>query len=414
MEDFIGAAAAGTPPAHAGTLSPAAAGAQTVSELIEAAAQAHRMMGMFAGLRAQLLDQAKQLERAQATRSKNLFLGERSLRAEVACALKIPERTAENLLGEAGVLVSDLPATREALSAGEISYRHAALMVEHTVSLDAATRAAVEQQALPKACGLTAAAFGRRLRVIIEGLHPETMVERHERAVEDREVSYEPAKDGMAWLTAYLPAAECLAGFNRLTEIAKSLQLPGEERTLTQLRADVFRDLLLEGQPATGECGIRPTVFVTVPVMTLLGRSDDPATLDGYGPIDPDTARDLAGHAPSFIRILTQPETGAVLSVGRDSYRVPADLKHWLRTQDRTCRFPGCARDARFCDIDHTIDWDFGGDTRHDNLAHLCKSHHTLKHQTSWRVSNSRDGTLTWTSPGGRDYTTEPEIRMRT
>jgi hypothetical protein len=63
----------------------------------------------------------------------------------------------------------------------------------------------------------------------------------------------------------------------------------------------------------------------------LLGRDDLPATLDGYGPIDPVTARTLAGHAPSFIRLLTHPETGAVLSVGRDNYRVPQDLKNWLR-----------------------------------------------------------------------------------
>ncbi|MDQ1607570.1 MAG: hypothetical protein QOE16_302, partial [Microbacteriaceae bacterium] len=137
--------------------------------------------------------------------------------------------------------------------------------------------------------------------------------------------------------------------------------------------------------------------------------------LDGYGPIDPDTARTLAAHAPSFIRLLTHPETGAVLSVGRDSYRVPQDLKNWLQVRDVTCRFPGCSRHAARCEIDHTKDWVNDGQTRHDNLAHLCKSHHILKHKTDWQVAQARDGTgnLTWTSPAGRNYTTEPEIHMR-
>jgi hypothetical protein len=190
-------------------------------------------------------------------------------------------------------------------------------------------------------------------------------------------------------------------------------------RTLAQARADAFRDLLIDGEPALeGPHGIRPTVYVTVPAMTLLGRSDKPATLDGYGPIDAETARELAAHAPSFIRLLTHPETGAVLSVGKDSYRVPHDLKNWLRLRDSTCRFPGCSRTAFQCDLDHTDDWAFGGETRHDNLAHLCRSHHRLKHNSGWRVQhnhsgNEPPGALTWISPSGHEYTTEPEVRLR-
>jgi hypothetical protein len=266
----------------------------------------------------------------------------------------------------------------------------------------------------------------------------------------------------MAWLSAYLPAADALAGFNRLTEIASCLRAADKSlhddsllpvRTLAQARADVFRDLLLDGEPALeGPRGIRPTVYVSVPALTLLDRSGDseelePATLDGYGPIDAETARELAAHAPSFIRLLTHPETSAVLSVGKDSYRVPNDLKNWLRLRDSTCRFPGCSRAATHCDLDHTDDWALGGETRHDNLAHLCRSHHRLKHNSGWHVAHkqARDpaqifdpvqawaprdpdsppdsasecipdfppGTLSWISPAGREYITEPEIRLR-
>jgi hypothetical protein len=313
-----------------------------------------------------------------------------------------------------------LPDTLAALVAGEISYRHAQIMVDHTRALDTAALRALEAVALPFARNLTASKFERKIRSLRERANPETIRERHVRAVTDREIVFDPGQDGMAWLSAYLPAAEALGAYNRVSELAATLQCPGEERTLTQLRADVFRDLLIDGEAGDRASGVTAKVFVTVPVLTLLDRDELlghelPATLDGYGPIDADTARTLAGHAPSFVRLLTHPETGAVLSVGRESYRVPQDLKNWLQIRDVTCRFPGCSRHASRCEIDHTHDWAHDGQTRHDNLAHLCKSHHILKHKSDWQVAQARDGTgnLTWTSPAGRNYTTKPEIQIR-
>ncbi len=152
-----------------------------------------------------------------------------------------------------------------------------------------------------------------------------------------------------------------------------------------------------------------PRVYVTVPVMTLLGHSDEPAELDGYGPIDAETARELAAHAPSFQRILTHPETGAYLSYGRTSYRVPADLAGYLKVRDGGCRFPGCGRRAIASDIDHTVDWAFDGRTEHDNLAHLCRKHHRLKHRTGWRMTQESGGVIRWDSPAGRVHRSRPE-----
>ncbi|RZK51922.1 MAG: HNH endonuclease, partial [Pedobacter sp.] len=48
------------------------------------------------------------------------------------------------------------------------------------------------------------------------------------------------------------------------------------------------------------------------------------------------------------------------------------------------CRFPGCNQPATASDIDHTTDWQHGGPTNLDNLAHLCRKHHRLKHHTAW------------------------------
>jgi hypothetical protein len=403
-----------------------AAVADTVSEMVDAMVDLERMISSIRGLQAELLVQARRASglgssdgsRLEAASGQGMQL--RALRAELASALRIPERTAEAQLAVSESLVNDLPDTLAALVAGEISYRHAQIMVDHTRALDTAALRALEAGALPFARNLTASKFERKIRSLRERANPETIRERHMRAVTDREIVFDPGQDGMAWLSAYLPAAEALGAYNRVSELAATLQCPGEERTLTQLRADVFRDLLIDGEAGDQASGVTAKVFVTVPVLTLLDRDELlghelPATLDGYGPIDADTARTLAGHASSFIRLLTHPETGAVLSVGRDSYRVPQDLKNWLQIRDATCRFPGCSRHASRCEIDHTHDWAHDGQTRHDNLAHLCKSHHILKHKSDWQVAQARDGTgnLTWTSPAGRNYTTKPEIQMR-
>jgi hypothetical protein len=157
---------------------------------------------------------------------------------------------------------------------------------------------------------------------------------------------------------------------------------------------------------------VRPQLDVSVPVLTLLGHSETPGTLDGVTPIDADTARRLAAVAPSFTRILTHPETGVVLSVGRKRYRPPPDLARYIRLRDGTCRFPGCNRRARHTQIDHTIQRQDGGPTQWDNLACLCEKHHHLKDETVWKVVQLDHGILQWTSPAGRVYTTEPETQL--
>ena len=344
------------------------------------------------------------------------------LAEEIATALRIPAAAAENLVETSKALTQTLPGTMDALSTGAISYRHAETIVDEAWSLpassetagdDAAAVQAFEEAVLPFAEKLTVAKFRTKARKLRERTHPETIESRRVRAAADRAITFTPARDGMAWLSLYLEAPQALAIYHRVTETAIGLQGPDEDRTLTQLRTDVATDLLVNAGPAGSTTGIRPTVMVTVPVLTMLGISEEPGCLDGYGPIDAVTARELAGHAPSFTRLLTHPETGAVLSVGKKQYAVPADMRRWLRVRDGSCRFPGCNRNAKYSDLDHTTAWANEGETRTDNLAHLCPKHHKLKHETGWSVSQADDGILIWVSPSGHRYSTEPETRIR-
>lgn len=357
-------------------------------------------------------------------------LAVRAFTAEVASVLRVAPQTASVLLRQAETLTSTgLPALVSTLQAGW-SAKHAAAVADEIAGLDEAEAKAVQAglASLPSIGSLTPGQVASRVRVLRERLRPETIAARCEEAADARDVYLDPAKDGMAQLTAILPAVTAHAIYDRVTATARAARAAGDTRTQGQLRADTLSELLLAGPegpaalpcPQDDEAGaergslvplaqsIVPRVHVTVPVLSLLGESDEPATLDGVVPIDPDTARRLAARAPSLRRLLTHPETGAVLSVGRDTYQVPADLRTYLQVRDVSCRFPGCTRKARYCDVDHSTDWAEGGTTSATNLAHLCRAHHTLKHQTRWTVAHHSDGTLTWTSPSGRTFTTTP------
>lgn len=102
-----------------------------------------------------------------------------------------------------------------------------------------------------------------------------------------------------------------------------------------------------------------------------------------------------------------------MLSVGRDRYSVPSDLRTWLRVRDETCRGLGCTRRAATSDVDHGHAWADGGRTDAGNLAHLCRGDHTRKHRLGWAMTHLPGGSIRWTSPFGRSYLSEPATVMR-
>ncbi|WP_291056276.1 HNH endonuclease signature motif containing protein [Herbiconiux sp.] len=340
--------------------------------------------------------------------------GRRSLAAEIGCALRRPESTITRLIGDAEHLADQLPGTLAALETGEISYQHARKMVAHAQTLPREAQGAFERDVLPVALVETAARFDDHARRVRESSHPESIIDRATRAKNLRGVWLEPGLDGMATLHHHLPAVDAVAIDDLIDRMARNLRTPEDTRTLPQRRSDVLTDIIL-GRDGTGP-RLTPTVIVTVPARTIAGDDTQPGDLHGYGPIDPDTARELSATAPTFLRALTAPDTGQICQVTRRRYRPTAELRTVLTIDDQTCRFPGCRRRATACELDHTVDWADGGPSTPENLAHLCPKHHHLKHSTAWRVEPDPTGnrTLHWTSPGGATYTTTPTGRPPT
>lgn len=345
---------------------------------------------------------------------------EMAVTAEVACVMTVSERSAAALLADSATLTTGLPLTFAALRAGSISWQHARVMCDETSGLDPAAAAALEAHFLdPEApfaargCPageLVPGRFRAKARSWRERHHPVSIEARHRRGAEGRRLEYVPDRDGMAWLSAYVTADVAAAVWSRATEAARTLQGPTESRTLTQLRADVAADWLLVGV-AEGTPSPKAQVMVTVPVLSLLGTGTDPATLDGYGPIPASMARRLvADGAGSFLRVLTDPGSGAPLEIGRTSYRVPKAMRQWLRLRDGRCPFPGCNNHSLDNEADHLLAWSEGGGTGITNLGQPCRRHHRLKHTSAWRPGDAtRDQPPSWISPAGRSYPSEQQ-----
>ncbi|WP_043429233.1 HNH endonuclease signature motif containing protein [Arthrobacter sp. FB24] len=340
--------------------------------------------------------------------------------AEVACVLTVSERSAAALLADSVILTTRLPLTLSALRSGGISWQHARVMCDETSGLDPVAAAALEGHFLdPEApfaargCPageLVPGRFRAKARSWRERHHPVSLEARHRKAVTDRRLDYAPDRDGMAWLSAYVSADVAAGVWARATDAARALQGPAESRTLTQLRADVAADWLIAGI-AEGVPSPKAQVLVTVPVLSLLGAGTEPATLDGYGPVPPSMARRLLGEgAGSFLRVLTDPRSGAPLEIGRSSYPVPKAMRQWLRLRDGRCPFPGCNNHSLDNEADHLLAWSAGGGTDITNLGQPCPKHHRLKHTTAWTpVDATRDQPPRWISPAGRSYPSEQQ-----
>lgn len=355
---------------------------------------------------------------------------EMAIAAEVGCVLAIGDRAAGALLAQSYALSTSLPLTMAALHAGNVSWHHARVMVDETATLDCEAAGALESHFLhPDVCNadgncppgeMPAYRFRRKVRIWRERHHPDSIEKRHIKGAQDRCLEYAPEQDGMARLSAYLPADQANAIWNRYTAIARGLQGPHEDRTLTQLRVDAFAAAALRhgggetgaGMGASGNAEVptpRTEVLVTVPVFSLLGLTEEPAMLDGYGPIPPSMARKLvANGADSFHRVLVDPRDGAPLEIGRTSYRLTKPIRNWLRLRDGKCPFPGCSNHSLDNEADHLLAWHHGGTTGISNLGQPCPKHHRLKHVAGWKPTRAtKDGPPGWISPSGRIYKSE-------
>ncbi|HYQ73995.1 HNH endonuclease signature motif containing protein [Cellulomonas sp.] len=347
-----------------------------------------------------------------------------------------------------------LAATGRALADGRIAVPAARAIAASLGEQPWQIAQAVEDRVLPRAADRTTGQVRRDVARALLEVDPGHAADRHAEAQASRMVTHPRAlPDQMAEMRLVLPAPRAVAIDTVLESCARTARAAGDPRTLDQLRADGLTDLLLaspsqppglpsgstsapdapaadsstpatapraRGRAGTGPRDARTHVVVTVPLSTLLGQDEQPADLAGYGPIDATTARALA-LGGTWQRLVTDDLTGAVLDVGRTTYRPPAALAAHVRHRDASCAGPGCPVPAARCDLDHTEPWhpepatgggdpDPPGTTSDRNLGPVCPRHHRAKHQLGLTLRQREPGVFDWTDPTGHAYRTRPGL----
>ena len=89
-------------------------------------------------------------------------------------------------------------------------------------------------------------------------------------------------------------------------------------------------------------------------------------------------------------------------------YTLSPRLRHLIAARTVYCCAPGCRRPAARCDFDHTIAYQAGGRSCECNVRPLCRRHHRCKQAPGWAARQPEPGTMIWTTPAGRTYTTGP------
>ena len=325
--------------------------------------------------------------------------------AEIRAALNLTRRAADIELSFALDLRQRLPQVHAMLTGGVIDVRRARVIDHETCHLTIATARNVVERVAEAAPDLTTGQLRAKIKKLCIQADVEEAKKRYQQAVDARRVVAEPTVHGTARLTGVdLPPDRVAAVTRRINGIARSLRGDGETRTMDQLRADIYLDLL-QGTDYTTKA--RGVVHMTVDLDTLTGLTEHPGELNGFTPVISDIAKQIATDQPDseWRYTVTDTQTGQPLATGITSRRPTASQRRQVETRDRTCVFPGCRMPATDCDLDHTTTWAENGTTTPHNLVSLCRTDHRLRHN-GWTYKELPNGTTQWTSPLGHTYTT--------
>lgn len=381
-----------------------------------------------------------------------------------ATRMGVSVHVAANRVTDAIHQMTRTPAVVDAMSAGELDERRAAVVTEETDILDAEDAATVVDAVRPHWEGLTLGPLRRFVARTVGQLFPDALADEAERARERRGLTRVTGEHGVDQWRADLLVEQSRLAWTAVTELARQLVRDGKADNLTQARADAMAQLILEhsdvsvvlhatradvtnegvdgetaeaaeapdtetgGAATHAEASVPASSGVPSKARAVPGAGSDDGWCEVGGLGAPGTtfvpARWLAATTSTTASSLTcHPVTGALtggdvpvgLATGRDltgtstttneTYRIPAAMARFVRLRDGGCRFPGCATPARQCDLDHVRPWP-DGPTSPANLIALCRRHHRIKQRDGWSPRLHPDGTVGWTDPTGARSTT--------
>ena len=199
-----------------------------------------------------------------------------------------------------------------------------AVLLELTLPLSDDHARQVEERVLPRAGRQDQCQLRQSVRRAVLKIDPDGAAERQQRRRKDREVTLQPREDGMADLASTAPPTKSPPP----TPTSTTTPGPPTAAAPTTTNAPWSRSARTPPwtcspaassppvpRPGTGGGGAE--VHVVVGLATLLGLNNDPAELEGYGPITAELAREIAGDA-TWRRLITDPQSGTLSGLRPD------------------------------------------------------------------------------------------------
>ena len=247
----------------------------------------------------------------------------------------------------------ELPETKAAFRAGELSEDQVALLCAHDCD---------DREGVSLARGRTVA----ELRRVLADHRPRGG------SSEGRRVAFGHAEDGSWRLWAELPADEG-ASVERALVAARNPKGDWADALMTMAERS------LSGRQGRGQ----PTVLVHVRV--------DEEGPHGHLHLGPSLPEGVRRHLCCDSRLQAVFEKGGrAVSVGREHRLVPERTRVVIEERDRGCRVPGCER-TKWLQIHHIVHWEDGGTTDTWNLVALCHAHHRLHHLGRLQIAGDAD-----------------------
>jgi hypothetical protein len=381
----------------------------TQEDLVAALREAEREKNRLAALQAELAVRLDEVVRRCHREELKLPQAQegRGVASELAIARMESPHRGQRHLGLGKALVTELPHTLAAMTAGVLSEEQATIVARETACLDPDDRRRVDAAIAGRrpdgsypftGWGLQRLT-GELIRAVAD-VDAAALVERRARAVEERHVSVRPAPDAMAYFTALLPVERAVAVLAALKRDAASTIAGGDDRSRGQIEADTLVERVT-GQRAADQVPVQ--VQLVISDQTLTGGNHEPAWLAAAGTIadlTAATARDLLTHAAAaglaaLRRVYTDPH-GNLVALESTSRCFDGGLAEMINIRDRRCRTPWC--DAPIRHKDHITGYAAGGPTSLVNAQGLCETCSYAKEAPGWR-------SVTATGPPGQPHT---------
>ena len=164
---------------------------------------------------------------------------------QIGWALHWSTEAAKAHLAMAVDLLHRLPAVYAALEGGRIDLPRARVFHEMLLDCDDPVATAIVARLIDQAGQWTCGMLRERLRYRIHKHDPAAAQRRYQRVVTGRQVRAGANPDGTGYLAGTdLPVHRAAAADDYLSRLARAAKAAGDPRTLSQLRADAYLDLL--------------------------------------------------------------------------------------------------------------------------------------------------------------------------